>query len=67
MIIPKNQSGSKTLELIITDPVEGFHLVCSKEGRNNVIYMRDITPLNNSNNVRAEPFGKISFFAMNAK
>mmetsp|Transcript_27223 Transcript_27223/g.26270 ORF Transcript_27223/g.26270 Transcript_27223/m.26270 type:complete len:98 (-) Transcript_27223:2091-2384(-) len=41
LVIPKNVSGSKTLELIITDPVEGFYLV--RENKNNTIYMTDLS------------------------
>jgi hypothetical protein len=41
LVIPKNVSGSKALELIITDPVEGFYLV--RENKNNTIYMRDLS------------------------
>jgi hypothetical protein len=40
IVIPKNVSGSKTLELIIPDATEGFYLV--KENKGNTIWVKDL-------------------------
>lgn len=42
LVIPKNVSGSKSLELIITDPTEGLHLVTtSAKPGSNIIYLKE--------------------------
>lgn len=55
-MIPKSVSGSKTIELIITDPIEGFHLV--RENKGNSIYMSDLSKLQDKQG-KSDPFGKI--------
>src|SRR6185369_14551828 len=68
LIIPKNVSPSKCIELLITDPNEGFHLVrdIKDNARPNTIHMKDLTEWGDSKRA-PELFGKISFMALNAK
>lgn len=40
-VIPKNVSGSKTLELLIPDPDQGFYLI--KENKGNTIWVQDLS------------------------
>jgi len=63
LVVPKNQSKSKNVELYITDPDEGIHLVI--ENKNNSIYLKDLGEF--SMDAAAKPLGKISCLAMNAK
>ena len=50
-------SGTKNLELLITDPEEGFHLV--RENKDNSIYLSDLSRLATDTKKNFEPFGKI--------
>lgn len=58
-------SGTKNLELLIADPNEGFYLI--RENKGNSVYMTDLSKLANDAKKNFEPFGKISYFALNAK
>jgi hypothetical protein len=65
MLIPKEISGGKGMELMVTDPEEGFYLI--KEGKQgnsgSVIKATDLSPFGNSGG----SFGQIRHIAMNSK
>jgi hypothetical protein len=48
-------SGSRSLELIVADPDEGFHLI--KENKLNSEYLQDLSQTSDGGNT--PPFGKI--------
>lgn len=59
-------SSTKSLELLVTDPDNGFHWI--KENKNNMFHVQDLSQLaSGSAKKSADPFGKISFMALNAK
>lgn len=57
IVIPKNMSGTKNLELLVADQNEGFYLI--RENKGNSIYITDLSKLANDNKRVFESFGKI--------
>ena len=67
VFIPKQESKSKTLELIVTDPVSGIHISKEKEGRSNYLeYRTDLIDEEHSS-VSEDPFGLVRYLAFNAR
>ena len=70
-IVPKQESQSKTIELFITDPAEGFHFV--KEDKSHVYYryQSELGDQDSDDDDAADqessPFGLIKFISLNAK
>jgi len=63
LIIPKQDSKSKQIELLVTDPIEGIHLI--KE--NGSKYLKDMSEFLEEDDDVAEPFGHVKYLALNAK
>lgn len=66
LVVPKEESKSKCIELLITDPVEGIHLVKGAETAVHMKYQSDLLDMDDDE-ANAEPFGKVKYIALSAK
>ena len=69
-VVPKQESQSKSVELFIPDPTEGFHLV--KENISHVYYryfseLGDQDSDDEDEEQDSTSFGQVKFIALNAK
>lgn len=69
-IVPKQESQSKSIELFIADPNEGFHMV--KEDKSHMHYryqseLGDQDDDEDEEDADSIPFGTVKFIALNAK
>ena len=72
LVLPRQESQSKKVELFVTDPTEGFHLV--KENLSHIYYrdQRKLTDyeedeFSDGELSKPKPFGKVKYMALNAK
>ena len=69
--VPKEESQSKHIELFITDPSEGFHMLKSdsEESHQYYRYQSEIGDQDDEDEIEADsaPFGQVKFIALNAK
>lgn len=72
-VVPKQESQSKTIELFITDPVEGFHMVTENDKHMYYRYQSELGDAESDDSegegqdVDSNPFGCVKFIALNAK
>ena len=71
LLIPAEKSGSRKHELLVADPIEGFHIFKIKQleehySSEQANYYKDFSVLCHSGPGSDEPIGKIQHFAMTA-
>lgn len=65
VFIPKQESKSKTIELVVTDPISGIHIV--KDGRADYLEFRTDLIDEDQTNVSTDEFGRVHCLAFNAR
>ena len=60
-VVPKQETRSKLIELMVADPVEGLHLIKEND---NAVYYKDTSLIEEDD---SQPFGKVQFIAYDAK
>lgn len=67
MFIPRQESKSKQIELVVTDPTSGIHICKEKEGRAEYLqYRTDLIDEDHANSGQ-DPFGQVKYLAFNAR
>lgn len=67
VFIPKQESKSKTIELIVTDPIEGIHVAKEKDGRSEYYKFRTELIDEEHDDIGTDPFGPVKYLAFNAR
>ena len=67
VFIPKQDSKSKIIELIVTDPIEGIHISREKEGRAEYLKFRTDLIDEEPDDAGQDPFGQVKYLALNAR
>ena len=67
VFIPKQESKSKTIELIVTDHESGIHIVKEKEGKADYLQYRTDLIDEDHTSIGQDPFGRVRFLAFNAR
>jgi hypothetical protein len=65
VFIPKQESKSRTIELVVTDPISGIH-IC-KDGRADYLEYRTDLIDEDQTSVSQDDFGRVSCLAFNAR
>jgi uncharacterized small protein (DUF1192 family) len=63
VFIPKQESKSKTIELVVTDPISGIHIV--KEGRADYLEFRTDLVDEDKTDFAEDDFGRVQSLAFN--
>ena len=66
LVVPKQESKSKSVELLITDPVEGIHLVKENAKAGYYKYASQLEDAEDEEE-DTDPFGKVKYLALSAK
>ena len=66
LVIPKQESKSKCVELLITDPIEGIHLVKENAKAGYYKYASQLEDAEDEEE-DTDPFGKVKYIALSAK